>query len=163
MYSYSPPPEQLHQQKNTSSPDSLFTTDLLPCLLYKNSLVNRTKEARVKTKNTNQHILLVPGPESTNPEDFFTVELDENIQNLEKLGCHNSLFLAVSRALLFKINYEDQDLAENLRNVCFSNIDGISSFCFNSDMALQELIRKALCLYWLKVAKRNYLNLSKSK
>ncbi len=151
--SFTPPPPQ-------KAP--LFTAELLPCLLHQNSS-NRPPRLSSNPIKLEPHLLPSGQHETTDPKEFFAVELGESMQKLETLGCHNSLFLAVARALLFKIHYENQNYVDTLRKACFSDVDFIPAHCFDSDLALQELLRRALCLFWLRTVKQNYSNLSKTK
>lgn len=86
---------------------------------------------------------------STNYEDYFIIEPDHTKQ-LELQGANNSLFLSIARCILFKIHFVDKKYEFLLRNAFLNDVLPIkASFSFDSDMVLQELLRKKLCLYWL--------------
>lgn len=82
-------------------------------------------------------------------QDYFTIYSEKTFK-LEESGSGNSLFLALARAILYKLAYENPYYEFILRNICFSDIEYIDNFKFDSDLALQQLIRRKLCLYWLK-------------
>lgn len=82
------------------------------------------------------------------PDDYFPVE-PGHTQLQEKLGSENSLFLAIARSLLFKMEFEKRNYECALRDVYFSDVDFIAHFNFDSDLALQEVLRKKLCLFWM--------------
>ncbi len=89
-------------------------------------------------------------------DDYFVVEPEVSKQ-LELLGCENSLYLAVARAILFAFHF-DINQKKNESTFCNSifskEIDNSKKhFQFNSDMALQEFLREQLCLHWLKSVK----------
>jgi hypothetical protein len=80
--------------------------------------------------------------------DYFIVE-PEMTKTLEIHGSENSLFLAISRALLYKIHFVDKNYIYVLRDVLLKSAIDTKEFQFTSDIALQEVIRKRLCLFWL--------------
>ena len=97
---------------------------------------------------------------SKNLNDYF--EITPNwTQKLEINGAENSLFLAIARSLLHKVIYNDSYYENILRNCTFSETDFIKDFKFDSDIALQELLRKKLCCYWLKNVKNSSFNNTK--
>ena len=93
--------------------------------------------------------------------DYFIVQPEQGIR-MEEAGADNSLFLAIARALLYKLYFRDHTFEHTMRTVYFSDLDLIERFRFDSDLALQEIIRKKLCLFWLKSLKTpNSLNHTK--
>ena len=82
--------------------------------------------------------------------EYFVVEPEHTLK-LEQLGSDNSLFLAIARAFLFKIHFEDKLFELVLRNCLTLNDDNgcIEPIQFDSDVELQEIIRKRLCLHWM--------------
>jgi hypothetical protein len=86
---------------------------------------------------------------STNYEDYFLIE-PEHTKQLELQGSSNSLFLSLARCILFKIHFFDKKYEFLLRNAFLHDVlPAKAAFSFDSDMVLQELLRKKLCLYWL--------------
>lgn len=81
-------------------------------------------------------------------DDYFVVAPSHS-QKLEEQGSHNSLFLSIARFLLYKLYFVNKFYELYLRNVVFRDIDLIDTFVFDSDISLQELLRKKLCHYWL--------------
>jgi hypothetical protein len=79
-------------------------------------------------------------------EDYFEISPDQS-KRVEAFAPDNSLFLAVARALLYKIYFVDRNYEFLLRRVYLSDVD--DEFVFNSDLTLQELLRRNLCIYWL--------------
>ena len=79
--------------------------------------------------------------------DYFVVQF-ESTRQLENAGADNSLFLLIARALLYKLNFVDESYEAVLRNHIFQGLLP-KDYRFDSDMSLQELVRKRLCLYWL--------------
>lgn len=89
---------------------------------------------------------------STDLADYFEVlTVRSNSSNLESFGCENSLFLAVARSILFKIYSIDRKYKYIIKKIYAAYLgNGLDAeFKFNSDMKLQEAIRKSLCIYWL--------------
>ena len=85
-------------------------------------------------------------------EDYFQV-VPEHTKSLEQQSSENSLFLAVARSLLYKIYFVDRKYEFILRNQCFEDTFLKEKFRFDSDLALQEVLRKRLCSYWLSFVK----------
>ena len=79
--------------------------------------------------------------------DYFVVTF-ESTRQLEQAGADNSLFLLVARALLYRLNFVDQGYGTVLRTQVFQGLVQ-EGYRFDSDMSLQELLRKRLCLHWL--------------
>ena len=79
-------------------------------------------------------------------DDYFLVE-PEITKQIELIGSGNCLFLAVARALLYKLYFENQKYEFIMRNIYFNDVK--DQFKFDSDLALQETLRKKLCIYWL--------------
>ena len=79
--------------------------------------------------------------------DYFVVSF-ESTRQLEQAGSENSLFLLVARAILYRLSFVDESYETVLRNQIFHGLIH-KDYRFESDMSLQELIRKRLCLYWL--------------
>lgn len=84
-------------------------------------------------------------------DDYFQVETLKGCAKIESCGLHNSLFLAVARSLLYKIYFIDRKYTCLIKAVYANCLDepNTSCFDFNSDMRLQEVLRKSLCVYWL--------------
>ena len=80
--------------------------------------------------------------------DYFIIA-PANSQKFEELATHNSLYLAIARSLLYKLYFVNKFYEHYLRNVVFRDISFIDTFVFDSDIALQELLRIKLCLHWL--------------
>lgn len=90
-------------------------------------------------------------------DDYFRVKIDATL-DMEKSAKDNSLFLAVSRALLYKIFFFDDKYEFILRKI-ISQYDQISDsdICFGSDVVLQKNLRKLLCSYWLSFVQNGSL------
>lgn len=94
-------------------------------------------------------------------DDYIEVDCATSMRQLELYGAQNSLFLAVARALLYKCHYVDRRYAHLVRLIyaeCLENGgdgDGDENerrpheLRFNSDMRLQEALRRSLCAFWL--------------
>ncbi len=78
-------------------------------------------------------------------QDYYQIE-PEHTRCFEEQGDDNSLFLAISRALLYKLHFENKNYVHLFRHVYFSEMN----FNIHSDVQIQKLIRKKLCIYWLK-------------
>ena len=85
-------------------------------------------------------------PPSTSSDAYASI-VPEWTRRVEVLAADNSLFLSVARALLYKIYFVDRKYEFLLRCVYLSEVS--DEFTFDSDLALQELLRKNLCIYWL--------------
>jgi hypothetical protein len=87
---------------------------------------------------------------SNNYDDYFIIE-PEHTKQLELQGANNSLFLSIARCIIFKIHFVDKKYEFLLRNAFLNDVLPAkpTTFSFDSDMVLQELLRKKLCLYWL--------------
>ena len=79
--------------------------------------------------------------------DYFVVSF-ESTRHLEQAGSDNSLFLLMARAILYRLNFIDENYASFLRCQLFHGLIS-DDYRFDSDMSLQELVRKRLCLHWL--------------
>ena len=66
-------------------------------------------------------------------------------------GCDNSLFLSVSRFIIYKSEYEKKFCPIIFKNFYLSEINKL----LNSDVYLQEVLREKLCRYWLSNVKKN--------
>lgn len=87
---------------------------------------------------------------STCFDDYFEVQTQLNAKQLESYGLHNSLFLAVARSLLYKIYFVDRKYKYLIKAAYANCMDELDvEFKFDSDMKLQEILRKSLCVYWL--------------
>lgn len=87
-------------------------------------------------------------------EDYFEVtnaRAGISGKRLETYGAENSLFLAVARSILYKVYFIDNKYKSLLRRVYADCLEtsGEAQIKFNSDMKLQEALRKSLCTYWL--------------
>ena len=82
-------------------------------------------------------------------DDYFTVQV-QGAMEMEKSAVDNSLFLAISRALLYKIFFFDDKYEFILRKTISQYVPKCDkdSF-FRSDIILQQYLRKLLCAYWL--------------
>lgn len=85
---------------------------------------------------------------SLNQKDYYEVDVSKT-RKLEVYGCENSLFLALARSILYKVHYIDQKYAHIIKTVYAHCFQEPSAVKFNSDMKLQELLRKSLCIHWL--------------
>lgn len=79
-------------------------------------------------------------------DDYFLVE-PEHTHSMELSGSDNCLFLALARSFLSKFYFENKKYEFIIRLFCFNNIN--SKYNLNSDVNLQQILRKKLCLYWL--------------
>jgi hypothetical protein len=128
-----------------------YTTDKLNYALQFNLTNNTYRQINFKYLSNESTNIVDLNKISNKFDDYFCVE-SENTLKLEELGSQNSLFLALARCFLYKIYFEDFNYEYVLRNAYLKNISFIQSFQFDSDMALQEIIRKKLCLHWLENA-----------
>ncbi|CAF0784315.1 unnamed protein product [Brachionus calyciflorus] len=85
---------------------------------------------------------------SYDKDEYFQVCIETTLP-MEESALDNSLFLQVSRALLYKIYFLDEKYEFLLRKPLNKYIGLDRNFCFDSDIALQEKLRKLLCVYWL--------------
>lgn len=81
-------------------------------------------------------------------KDYFLVE-PEFSKSIESTGVDNSLFLAISRALLYKIYFMDLKYDFLLKNAYLKSVPVDETLVFDSDVKLQSLLRQALCIFWL--------------
>ncbi len=162
----SPQPLFTANNRSYNSPSSLLnsSSDTLNYILQYN--FKEPNDASVLEDLTRLKIeALHDEPKTTSQlfQDYFIVQ-PELALKMEEAGAGNSLFLAIARALLYKLYYRDHNFEPTMRSVYFSDIDLIASFKFDSDLALQEVIRKKLCLFWLSSLKaQNSLNHTKYK
>ena len=91
-------------------------------------------------------------------EDYYRIE-PEHAKHFEELGSENSLFLAVARAILYKMYFEDLNYRFIIKHIYFKT-DEIK---LDSDNHLQRLIRKKLCTFWLSKVQSNLFNSSRYK
>jgi hypothetical protein len=84
---------------------------------------------------------------STNSNEFIEFS-PESSKDMENSAPDNSLFLAISRSILFKIEFESPGYESVIREFLF-NENETTTFIFNSDVDLQEVLRRKLCLHWL--------------
>ena len=89
-------------------------------------------------------------------DDYYYIEPEHTLW-FEELGTENSLFLAVARALLYKMYFEDLNYRFIIKHIYFKT-DEIK---LDSDNNLQRLIRKKLCLFWLSKVQKNVFNSSR--
>jgi hypothetical protein len=85
-------------------------------------------------------------PPSRHFDDYFEIVPDQS-EKIELLAPDNSLFLAIARALLYKIYLIDRKYEFLLRRVYLHEVN--DEFVFDSDLTLQELLRRNLCIFWL--------------
>ena len=84
---------------------------------------------------------------STSINDYFNVTF-QSTRQLEASGADNALFLLLARAILYKLNFTDPTYQRFLRMKVFYRLVR-KDYRFDSDVQLQQLIRKRLCLHWL--------------
>jgi hypothetical protein len=83
-------------------------------------------------------------------EDYYKIE-PTFTKCLEESGSENSLFLAISRSLLYKIYFENENYKHIFKNIYFKNM----RYKINSDICIQRLLRRKLCIYWLSKVKNS--------
>ena len=84
------------------------------------------------------------------PSDKYNAYIEvspEHSKQMERLGSENSLFLALARSLLYRVYFVDETYVSHLNCLFFD--EERPKFKFDSDVDLQELLRKKLCLFWL--------------
>jgi hypothetical protein len=127
----------------------LKSNEILPYVLHyecfkeKDSCKLSTEE---KFDETNSYLISKERP-SYNYTDYIEVS-PEHTKQMERMAPDNSLFLAIARSLLFKVHFVDKRYQIYLRRFCLDG-DERRNLTFDSDLGLQELLRKKLCLYWL--------------
>ena len=84
-------------------------------------------------------------------DDYLEV-LPYKTSLLEYNGAENSLFLAIARSLLYNINFVERDI---LNKICLDNSN--ENLKLGSDLNLQQVLRKHLCMYWLSNVKNGVL------
>lgn len=131
----------LDQVRGTTTPESPLGSNRLKSMRLSDSStdsgVNSTLESDLRP--------------STSYEEYFEVEtcIDSSHKKLEAFGSKNSLFLAVARSILYKIYTIDRKYRHLLKiaySDCLSTCENVK---FNSDLRLQEALRRSLCTYWL--------------
>lgn len=151
----SPQPLSNNNHSQNSSPSSILnsSSDILSNLLQYNS---QCPSSKLTDNSTQLRMIENLHNEPKNPSqlfhDYFIVQPEQGIR-MEEAGAGNSLFLAIARALLYKLYFRDHTFEHTMRTVYFSDLDLMERFRFDSDLALQEILRKKLCLFWLKSLK----------
>lgn len=85
---------------------------------------------------------------SSNLNDYYEIS-PTSTKKIETLGSDNALFLAVARAILYKLHFIDKKYKYIMQQIYSSTLKLNADFKFNSDMKLQETLRSNLCDYWL--------------
>lgn len=135
----------------TSSLDMIpYVFDFQPLTIQEQELtpiVRKQVNKRKKSKSLDQfcltHLTVIP---SLKLDDYFIVQ-PEHTKAMELAGCDNSLFLALARSFLYKFYFENKKYEFIIRLFCLNNLN--SKFKLDSDVTLQQVIRKKLCYYWL--------------
>ena len=133
----------------------LKSNDILPYVLQFNSVEkSKSKNSRVRPQQVPlfreaNNVFTHKEQPSHDIGDYFEVA-PEHTKQMEKLAPDNSLFLAVARSLLCKVYFFDRKYEYVLRNVCLDDALLRDKFKFDSDLSLQEILRKKLCTYWLE-------------
>lgn len=71
-----------------------------------------------------------------------------NTKNQEFLGHGNSLFLAIARAIILTANFHDEP--HSILSKKTNKSTKMNHILMSSDVYLQEILRKTLCLHWLR-------------
>ena len=148
-------PYKSHVAKSSMLTDLLKSDELLPYVLSFNCS-EKNNEPVVNNKfyisnllgETNSSPNRTEEPSSHNLSDYIEV-IPEHTKQMEKQATDNSLFLAVARSLLFKVYFVDKNYEKFLKIFCFDAETQREGITLDSDLALQEILRKKLCLYWL--------------
>ena len=131
----------------------LKSNDILPYVLQFNCLEKNIKSNDRQTSHASQfkdvnNLFESKEHPSIEYDDYFEVS-PEHTKLIEKQAPDNSLFLAVARSLLYKVYFFDKKYEFVLRNLCLDDGFLRDEFKFDSDLSLQEVLRKKLCKHWL--------------
>jgi len=129
----------------------LKSNEILPYVLHyecfkENGVSSCKLSAEEKFDEASSYLTSKERP-SYNYTDYIEVS-PEHTKQMERMAPDNSLFLAIARSLLYKVHFVDKRYQAYLRRFCFDG-DERRNLTFDSDLGLQELLRKKLCLYWL--------------
>jgi len=140
----------LYRSNPTKSPiltELLKSNEIVPYVLQFET--NKKNDGPIADTKFNEasNFLVNKGKISDNYNDYIEVS-PEHTKQMERMGSENSLFLAIARSLLYNIHFVDEKHESFLCNL-FIDDDKRQKLKFDSDLSLQELLRKKLCLYWL--------------
>ena len=147
---------------NSGAPllSEILNSKLRPTEIHFDFDLTRTKKQKTSNNENNpfqNHADFAPSELTMSFDEFVPIE-PVFTREQELIGRDNSLFLAISRFILYKCDYEKKFCPYIFKNFYVSDINRL----MNSDVYLQEVLREKLCCFWLaNLKKRNFSRYAK--